>query len=289
MKRIVTLLTMLSVVAVWFSLQSLQEPALTYTTGSANNGGNTGSSIDGQTCAQSPCHDDQSPVQNSSDASITTDIPSSGYVPGNTYTITAKITKSGHSKFGFELTAEDISAGLKVGSYTLNNATTTQKTNNGDAVTHTSSGNGGPDSASWSVDWTAPPAGTGEVTFFAAFNVTNSNNSSSGDVIHLDSTTVQEDTSSTAIPSARMMQERSLNVHPIPAKERITISVTDQEFKPERILLRDLQGRIVQELHKGGLNGSEASFSLDAGIESGTYLLEVKGEEERKLKKLLIE
>ena len=45
--------------------------------------------------------------------SIYTNIPSSGYVPGQTYTVSATVSDLGKTKFGFETTAEDISGNKK--------------------------------------------------------------------------------------------------------------------------------------------------------------------------------
>lgn len=42
----------------------------------------------------------------------------------------------------------------------------------------------GTNSRTWTFQWTAPAAGTGTVTFYAAMNATNSSNSSAGDMIY---------------------------------------------------------------------------------------------------------
>lgn len=94
---------------------------------------------------------------------ITSTIPQTGYIPGETYTITTTGVYSGVAKFGFELTAED--GYSKVGSFTITNAAGTKLTNSNNAVTHTSAGSTpSGDETSWSFDWTAPSEGTGDVT-----------------------------------------------------------------------------------------------------------------------------
>ena len=72
-------------------------------------GGKTGSVGDGQTCIS--CH---SGAWNSGSgtASVTSNIPVSGYVPGNTYTVTMTAVDNQavpFDKFGFEVTSEDAS------------------------------------------------------------------------------------------------------------------------------------------------------------------------------------
>jgi hypothetical protein len=124
---------------------------------------------------------------------ITTDIPMTGYVPGTTYTITLTGTHSGVGKFGFELTAED-NANSKVGTFVITDATQTQLKNGGNAVTHTGAGTSPSGNAkTWTVDWTAPSAGTGDVGFYAAFNAANGNGNTAGDVVYTTSTFVMEE------------------------------------------------------------------------------------------------
>ena len=150
-------------------------------------GGKTGSIGDGGTsCTQ--CH---SGVPQNATTWVTTNIPPTGYVPGQTYTITATGTHTGALKFGFELTAEN-STGGKVGNFVITNATQTKLTNSNKAVTHTAGGNtpsGG--TKTWSMNWTAPTPAVGPVKFSAAFNAANGNGNNTGDVIYLASTTVQ--------------------------------------------------------------------------------------------------
>ncbi len=286
MQRKLLFLSISSFILCYLLFSGIDRQAFSSEAGSSNGGGNTGSNGDVTTCAQSFCHDDASPQLNSSIASISTTIPSSGYVPGQTYTITATINKSGHNKFGFELTSE-IQSGAKTGMLS-STSSATQLTNGGDAVTHTASGTSGSGGKTWSMDWQAPSAGTGDVIFWAAFNVTNSNNSNSGDTIHTDSLMVQEDTSSTAIPSARMMEGASFEVFPNPASDHITLKSIPSGLKEGKLLLRDLQGRIVKVLHDGDPNRIEGRSFEVSELRSGHYLLEFKGEEEQKLRKIVL-
>ena len=126
-------------------------------------GGKTGSPADIGNCTG--CH--SSAVQGQG-AQITTNIPSAGYIPGDTYTITATIFLGlgGTDPKGFEVTCEENTNNTKTGSFGLIDAVTTQFTNNNNAVTHTASGN---NLSSWSFNWVAPPAGTGDITFYGAF------------------------------------------------------------------------------------------------------------------------
>ncbi len=157
-----------------------------YTNGSP--GGRTGSPGDGgATCTQ--CHYGNAQVQG---GLISTTIPASGYVPGETYTITVTANMNGISKYGFELTAES-TGGAKKGTFTITDPARTKKVNSGTAVTHKSGGTAASGNIiSWSTDWTAPAAGTGQITFYTALNAANNNGSSSGDHIYKDMFTVSE-------------------------------------------------------------------------------------------------
>lgn len=157
-----------------------------YPTGSP--GGKTGSPGDGgANCTQ--CH---AGTPQSASGWITTNIPGSGYTAGQTYTITATGTHTGVGKFGFETTAED-NSNAKKGTFIITDLTQTRLVNANKAVTHTSSGNTPVgNSKTWTFDWTAPAAGTGNITFYGAFNAANGNGTSTGDVIYLTSTMVSE-------------------------------------------------------------------------------------------------
>ncbi|HOI31346.1 MAG: T9SS type A sorting domain-containing protein [Bacteroidales bacterium] len=142
-------------------------------------GGKTGSPGDGgANCTE--CHIG-TPITQS--GWIETNIPTNGFTPGETYEITVNASHSGAGRFGFELTAE-AATGAKLGGFTLTDPTRTRFTNGSNAITHTSSGNSGGNSTSWSVDWTAPQD-QAEVRFYAAVNGANGNGSNTGDQIYL--------------------------------------------------------------------------------------------------------
>lgn len=151
---------------------------MSYHTGSP--GARTGSPGDnGNTCTG--CH---TGTANTAFAWITTNVPSSGYVAGQTYTITATGTHQGVVRFGFELTVED-SQGNKVGTLQITDATRTKLTNNGKAVTHTAQGiTPTGNSNSWSMNWIAPTGVQGNIGIYAAFNAANGNGNTTGDVIY---------------------------------------------------------------------------------------------------------
>jgi hypothetical protein len=150
-----------------------------------------------QTCAKSGCH---AGTAQDRDNMITTTIPASGYIPGEIYTITVGTSEGSVAKWGFQATIQNASGGLQ-GSYVITNAAQTQFPTQGSFtnkyITHTTAGNSTTTtgSKSWSFDWIAPTAGTGDVTIYATVNASNNQGNASGDLILKDILTVSENIS----------------------------------------------------------------------------------------------
>jgi hypothetical protein len=121
--------------------------------------GYTGSPGDGHNCTS--CHGGS---QSTVSGWITSDIPADGYTPGTNYTIT--VTVSGSGQKGFEVSPQD-GTGTLLG--TLTAGTGNHLTGSGKYVTHSAKSSANP--KTWSFTWTAPAAGTGLVTFYGAFCV----------------------------------------------------------------------------------------------------------------------
>ena len=157
--------------------------------GSGGGGGNTNSPIDNNNCTD--CHNGTINSGNGT-SSISTNIPSGGYVPGNMYTVTLNVSETGINKFGFETTSEDLSNN-KLGTFFITNSSETQHTNSNTAVTHTTYGNSGTnDSRVWTFDWEAPLSGSGDITFYSSALAANSNGNSNGDQVYTSSLMVSE-------------------------------------------------------------------------------------------------
>ena len=153
-------------------------------------GGKTNSPMDGQNCTA--CHAG-SINSGQGSVTITSDIPASGYIPANTYTITVESSHPSYTKYGFELTAE--SFGNKTGGFTIVNSSQTKLTNGGNAVTHKFAGTLGSASKTWSVNWTAPAAGNMSVDFYATSVTANGNSQNSGDNVYTANYSVNEEVS----------------------------------------------------------------------------------------------
>ncbi|MCB2199473.1 choice-of-anchor D domain-containing protein [bacterium] len=113
------------------------------------------------------------------------------YEPGETYDLTVSLTDDGQSRWGFQAIPKD-GSNATAGALVISDGTNTQA--NGDYINHTSTGTnaGSTTGNSWDFQWTAPAAGTGDVTFYVAGNAANNNFSTSGDYIYTISMTIPE-------------------------------------------------------------------------------------------------
>ena len=198
---------------------------------------------------------------------ITSDIPEDGYVANTTYTITAQATRTGSSKFGFQISPQN-STGTFLGTL-INTGTETTLTSDPNYVTHTSSGTSGSGSKTWTFDWTAPVSGSGEITFYGAFNLANGNGSSSGDTIMLSTLTVNESTVSVADISA---SGQSISVYPNPVNTLLNIE-TGQPGK-YMIEITSLNGQLMNISIMEG-----TSYQIDmTQFSEGVYFVTVRSE-----------
>lgn len=235
-------------------------------------GGKTGSIGDGgANCTQ--CHSGD--PQNSTEW-ITTNIGELGYLAGQTYTITAMAERSGVSKFGFEVTAEN-EEGNKVGTFIITNATETQLKNNDASVSHTAEGNAGSNNMKeWTFDWTAPADVVGEITFYGAFNTTNSNGSNSGDVIYLSTLTVGPDV--TGVDELT----NDFRFYPNPTNGVFNIETPGLKQASE-VMIYNNTGQLVE---KYNLNSKFESFNL-SHLTKGIYFVKLNTQS-AKMQKLVV-
>lgn len=206
-------------------------------------GGYTGSPRDmGNNCTA--CHSGNAQLANDW---ITSNIPVDGYISGQTYTITATGTHTGVVKFGFETTSED-DAHNKKGTFVITNSTQTKLTNANKAVTHTAFGTTPTgNTRTWTFDWTAPESGTGNITFYGAFNATNGNGSTSGDVVYLSTYTVTELGTGIGDHAANYP---TIKMYPNPFVSYLDVELGDIDKEVREIRLLSSAGSIVYSKEK---------------------------------------
>ena len=140
-KKIVVAFIGLTILSITFSLSNLTM---------SNNGGSTcgyTGSPDDDNCTN--CHSG-TPVLNSPKPSLTTTIPATGWMSGQTYSFTVSVTGS-TNKHGFEIIGYE---GTNNGTFVAN---TNVKTLSSDKrATHKSASTSGNGGRSWTFDWVAP-------------------------------------------------------------------------------------------------------------------------------------
>ena len=243
----------------------------------------SGSPFDGVTCAKSGCH---AGTASARDNMITSNIPAAGYIPDQTYTITVSITQAGISKFGFSISPQNAS-GTVLGSLVIANTAQTQLKNIGHQyVTHTSAGNAGSGSKTWSFDWIAPTAGTGAVPFYASVNASNGNGNTSGDQIYTDVYTVVEDITTQIQPN---MNDVDFAVFPNPVEgNSLQVSFNAKASSTSRIRILSLNGTIVGEIsHHAQSNGNQHTALNLENLAKGVYFVEVKTNEGIKMTRII--
>lgn len=231
--------------------------------------GNTGSPSDGFSCARSGCHSGSATSQS---GLITSNIPVTGYVPGTTYTITASITTASIVKFGFQVSPQS-STGQPRGTIIVTNSTTTQILNGSGGkkyITHKSTGTSGSGSKTWSFDWTAPAIGSGAVTFYGAFNSTNNQNNSIGDLITLSQLTVNEES---GVGMDELLFYSYIKVFPNPSTNNIKINGHFLTGKSLGVSVMNINGQVV--LTKSFSSIEEPSLSVSE-LSEGLYIVKVQ-------------
>lgn len=221
--------------------------------------GYSGSPLDGNDCTF--CHT-PGPATIVEDW-ISTSIPTIGYTPGQTYTVTLTAFGLSSDKYGFQITAETATA--KTGSWIITDATRTKLV--GSSVTHTSAGtvpNGSPNT--WTIDWTAPASGTGPVTFYATVNNTNDDGSNQGDEIFRTWRSEPEST----IGIAEMEAGTIGNIYPNPALDHISIELPLNA----EVSLYTATGKLLQK----SFSPSDIYQVNISGLDQGVYYLMINVE-----------
>lgn len=174
-------------------------------------GGASGAPADNNnTCARSGCH---SGSPSDRDGILSSNVPSTGYVPGQTYSISVLITQQGINRFGFQASPQAANGAVQ-GTITITDAARTQLIS-GKYVTHRQASINSANSNSWGFNWTAPAAGTGEVNFYAAAMAANSNGGTGGDLVFRDVLTLQEDV---GVGISSTEEQAALQIFPNPAE-----------------------------------------------------------------------
>jgi hypothetical protein len=202
---------------------------------------------------------------------IVSNIPSSGYVPGATYTITATNREFGATRFGFEISPQDSSGNL-MGSMVITDLVRTKFVGNDKYITYTENGVEGTDSAVWSFNWVAPKSEK-DVVFYGGFN-SNVDGHKGGDKTYLSTLTVKRNK---ALGVNNVIINEAARIYPNPSFEFITIEFETLESGRAIAQVYDMSGKVVSDLLDEDVEVGEFKrrFTIE-NIASGEYLIVVK-------------
>lgn len=199
--------------------------------------------------------------------------------PGQDYDLTVTLSDPNASRWGFEFTIID-EAGDSVGSLVnLDSNAQVSSSGNRTYAKHTSPGtyNGTSDQATWTVRWTAPETGTGDVTLYMVGNAANGNSSTSGDYIYAASSSWSEGGVS-SVPLPLLAGAELKANYPNPFNPRTNLVYELAQDMSVQLNIYSVDGRLVQRLHTGLQTSGRHEVTWDGmdlngrSVPSGTYL-----------------
>lgn len=201
--------------------------------------------------------------------------PVTQYVPGQLYTARVKINATGTNLkgYGFQMIALRDMGNTDLDGFSdinPNNYKIATITNGRTYAEHDNVS----DSSYFDVRWTAPPAGTGPITFYAAGNgVNKDNNSGSKDGSAANMLHLQEDTSGVSASGTLLFGKIALSISPNPLTGDIPLLLTFSALKavPYQIMVRDFSGNLVWNDTRR-FSAGKVSLALPSGSwPSGIY------------------
>ncbi len=183
------------------------------------------------------------------------------------------------------MTGED-KLGSKKGTFNISDAVQTKLANNNQSVTHTSSGlTPSGTSKSWSFNWTAPEAGSGEITFFAALNAADGNNRTSGDVIYISKLSLNENTSSGV--HGLHLDENIFKVYQTLDPNTLIVDFSEQDQDLRSIRIFDMTGKMLVSRNVSGFGQGPESLNIQ-DLNPNIYLIQIQTDKNLFSKKILI-
>jgi hypothetical protein len=193
------------------------------------------------------CHN-SFPVD-SGDGELTLSGVPATYSPGTDYMLTIHLEDPDQIRWGFEMTVitEDGDEGGVLASLdSLTQVSGTPEDGDRDYIKHTLEGTQLDEEAGeWTIQWTAPAEGTGEVTFYLAGNAANGNFNNQGDYIYLLNQATSEAALGVDAPVAAVAP--LLRAYPNPLRATRALQLTLDVAEPGALDIRvfDAGGREV--------------------------------------------
>ncbi len=209
------------------------------------------------------------------DGWIVSNIPSTGWVPGQRYTITATNTKMGATRFGFEVSPQAYDGRL-LGEMIITDTAATKLVGDNKYITYKAAGVDGVDSRSWSFDWIAPDSTISEVGFYGAFN--SNPGHKDNDKTFLSVLRVYRAGHKSSIHHSNYNLQ--IDVFPNPVNRTLNLSFPVPVDDQISVAIIDMNGRLVADLMPLSLiSAGTFSKTFDVSdLSAGWYTLSVKGQ-----------
>ena len=131
-------------------------------------------------------------------------------------------------------------------------------------------------SNSFEMEWIAPGAGAGDVTFYSAGIAANNNGGTSGDGTAATSLTVGEDpVNSISELNRNTMQMEAI---PNPVQENLNLQIFSRSVGSHKVSVMDITGHVVRTLPVD-IQPGQQTLNIDvASLPSGIYVVQLVGE-----------
>ncbi|GAB5553111.1 MAG: hypothetical protein Sapg2KO_27020 [Saprospiraceae bacterium] len=195
------------------------------------------------------------------------------YIPGETYQFRISIpTRVKPSSYGFQAVALTGESNTSAGDFSNLPANLQVTTiNDRDYLEHSQRL---PDST-YTIDWVAPEAGTGDVRFYAAVNAVNNASASNGDdpaVLEQALTIVESTVNSTFNPDDLRLQW-SVFPNPLQSQLFVTLEVAKRQDYTVRVV--DMQNRTLQSEQWSVTPGTQSWMTSTENLVPGIYLVQL--------------
>ncbi|MCG9880277.1 MAG: T9SS type A sorting domain-containing protein [Bacteroidia bacterium] len=214
---------------------------------------------------------------------ITSTIPSTGFLPNTKYTITAKNTEVGGTRFGFSISPQSITGKL-LGTLIISDTTTTKLVGDNKYVTYRAAGVDGVDSKTWTFDWIAPDS-VNEVVFYGAFN-SNFEGHKDGDNTYLSQLKVFK-TGFTGVKENNLIS--SVSIFPNPLNNEAQLSFINKLHGNVEVSLYGLDGKFYGQLFNQQLSVGHQTILLEPNTKAGIYFLKITNSNSSIYHKILIQ
>jgi hypothetical protein len=127
------------------------------------------------------------------------------------------------------------------------------------------------------LEWIAPDANTGEVTFYSAVALVNGNGNSSGDGVGVTTLTIGEKEPNNT--SSAIRELANLSVYPNPVQNELNIEITSQNTGVFQLRFVDISGKVIR-IEQIEVNSGTNRKAFDVSdVNKGFYLIQLFGDD----------